>query len=46
MYGDQTRNVIGFPDHLASDAEKASIEYGFGRKGYRAEWFVVKRRYF
>ena len=35
MYGDQTRNVIGFPDQLVSDAEKASIEYTSCRKSYR-----------
>lgn len=40
MYGDQTRNVIGFPDQLVSDAEKASIEYGLlvGR-AIESEWF-------
>ena len=28
MNGVQTRNVLGFPDQLASDAEKVTKQYG------------------
>ena len=36
----QTRNVLGFPDQLASDAYKASSEYGLSvAKAIETEWF-------
>ena len=43
MYGDQTRNVIGFPDQLVSDAEKASIEWPSCRKSYRVRMVQKKK---
>jgi len=40
MNGVQTRNVVGFPDQLASDAEKASKEYGLiVARAIESEWF-------
>jgi hypothetical protein len=40
MNGVQTRNVVGFPDQLASDAEKASKEYGLiVAQAIESEWF-------
>ena len=40
MNGVQTRNVVGFPDQLASDVEKASKEYGLiVARAIESEWF-------
>lgn len=40
MDGVQTRNVLGFPDQLASDAYKASKEYGLSvAHAIESEWF-------
>ena len=40
MNGVQTRNVVGFPDQLASDAKKASKEYGLiVARAIESEWF-------
>lgn len=40
MNGVQTRNVLGFPDQLASDAEKATKQYGLSvGKAIESEWF-------
>tara|TARA_E500000081_G_scaffold54685_1_gene57601 strand:- start:1834 stop:4236 length:2403 start_codon:yes stop_codon:yes gene_type:complete len=40
MNGVQTRNVIGFPDQLASDSKKGSKEYGLVvARAIESEWF-------
>lgn len=40
MDGVQTRNVLGFPDQLASDAYKASKKYGLSvAHAIESEWF-------
>ena len=40
MNGVQTRNVLGFPDQLASDAEKVTKQYGLSvGKAIESEWF-------
>ena len=40
MDGVQTRNVLGFPDQLASDVYKASKEYGLSvAHAIESEWF-------
>ena len=40
MDGVQTRNVLGFPDQLAPDAKKASMEYGLSvGKAIESQWF-------
>ena len=40
MNGVQKRNVVGFPDQLASDAKKASKEYGLVvARAIESEWF-------